>query len=183
LEIVAPKTMTATEIYESVTNGGSSDFALLVKILNQHGLWCLIGGLAVNCYVEPVFTVDADIVVISTQLDSIREDLNVSGFSMEAFPHSLNAKMAGSELRIQITLDPRYQTFLKNAHPKEVLGQQVPVASISDVVQGKIWAWSDETRRATKRKKDELDLMRMVEAFPELREMMPDEISKQVPEN
>ena len=56
----------------------------------------------------------------------------------------------------------------------------MPVASIHDVVKGKIWAWSDEKRRATKRKKDELDLMRILEAYPELRGEMPDEINKQV---
>ena len=57
--------MTAEEIYESVTNGGASDFALAIAVLERHGLWCLIGGLAVNCYVEPVYTVDADIVVVA----------------------------------------------------------------------------------------------------------------------
>lgn len=173
--------MTATEVFESVTNGGSSDFALLVRILDQHGPWCLIGGLAVNCYVEPVFTLDADIVVVSIQLESITKHLKASGFGLEAFPHPLNANMPGSKLRIQITLDPRYQAFLKNAEVKEVLGEQVPVAAPADVVRGKTWAWSDEKRRATKRKKDELDLMRMLERYPELRELMPDEISKQVP--
>jgi len=116
--------MTATEVFESVTNGGSSDFALLVKILDKHSPWCLIGGLAVNCYVEPVFTIDAIIVVIASQLESIKEDLNASGFSLESFQHLLNAKRIGSELRIQITLDPRYQAFLTNAQPKEILGQR-----------------------------------------------------------
>ena len=48
--------MTESEVFEAVTGSGSSDFAELVKILNQHGPWCLIGGLAVNCYVEPVYT-------------------------------------------------------------------------------------------------------------------------------
>lgn len=55
--------MTATEVFESVTGSGSSDFARLVRILKQQGPWCLIGGLAVNCYVEPVYTPDADIVM------------------------------------------------------------------------------------------------------------------------
>jgi hypothetical protein len=172
--------MTAREIFESVTNGGSSDFALLVRILKKHGPWCVMGGLAVNCYVEPIFTVDAGIVAISTQLETITNELRTSGFRLESFPHSLNATMPGSELRIQITLDPRYQDFLRNAEVKEVLGERVPVAFLADVVRGKIWAWSDQKRRATKRKKDELDLMRILEAYPELREAMPDEISKQV---
>jgi hypothetical protein len=129
--------MTASEVFESVTGSGSSDFALLVSILRRHSPWCLIGGLAVNCYVEPVFTLDADVVVVSSQLESIKNDLAGAGFSLQEFLHSLNATMPGSQLRIQLSLE---------------------------------------------RKKDELDLMRLVEAYPELREMMPREINEQVPE-
>ena len=173
--------MTASEIFESVTGSGSSDFAILVGILNKHGLWCLIGGLAVNCYVEPVYTLDADIVVVSTELRAIQNDLIASSFSVEEFPHSLNAKMSGSDLRIQFSLDERYQSFLNATSVMEVLGQRVPVASLADVVRGKIWAWRDEKRRPTKRKKDELDLMRILETYPETRVVMPDEIGKQVP--
>jgi len=174
--------MTASEIFESVTGNGSSDFALLVRILDQHGPWCLIGGLAVNCYVEPVFTLDADIVVVSAELEEITKKLSAAGFSLEDFPHSLNAKMPGSELRIQFSLDPRYQKFVTDAEQREVLSERVPVASLSNIVRGKIWAWSDHKRRPTKRKKDELDLMRILEAYPETRGMMPPEICEQVPE-
>lgn len=173
--------MTASEVFESVTGSGSSDFALLVKILSQHGSWCLIGGLAVNCYVEPIYTLDADIVVVSSELSKIESELTAAGFCVEEFPHSLDARMAGSDLRIQFSLDPRYQDFLQETHVMEVLGQRVPVASLTNVIQGKIWAWSDEKRRATKRKKDELDLMRILEAYPETRASMPQEITSQVP--
>jgi hypothetical protein len=173
--------MTATEIFESVTGSGSSDFARLVRILNQHGPWCLIGGLAVNCYVEPVYTLDADIVIVSRELERIKPELSAAGFAVQAFPHSLNATMPGSELRIQFSLDPRYQEFLTQTELREVLGEQVPVASLLNIVRGKIWAWSDQERRPTKRKKDELDLMRILEAYPELRGMMPREIDEQVP--
>jgi len=65
---------------------------------------------------------------------------------------------------------------------KKVLGEQVPVASLANITRGKIWAWSDKARRPTKRKKDELDLMRILEGYPELRPMMPSEINEQVPE-
>ena len=173
--------MTASEIFESVTGSGSSDFALLVSILNARGRWCLIGGLAVNCYVEPVYTLDADIVVAASEVDAIKQDLETAGFSLQEFPHSLNARMAGSELRIQLTTDARYQDFLTETRLMEILGEHVPVASLTNIVRGKIWAWQDATRRPTKRKKDELDLMRMLEAYPELRGSMPEEISKQVP--
>jgi hypothetical protein len=174
------KTMTASEIFESVTGSGSSDFALLVRILNEHGRWCLIGGLAVNCYVEPVYTLDADIVVAVSEVDSIKQELALAGFAIQDFAHSINAKMSGSDLRIQLTTDSRYQEFLIDTKLMEVLGEQVPVASLANITQGKIWAWGDQTRQPTKRKKDELDLMRILEAYPELRSSMPEEISKQV---
>ena len=177
------KAMTATEVFESVTNGGSSDFALLVSILNRHGRWCLIGGLAVNCYVEPVFTLDADIVVVSDELHAIKKELTAAGFSLKEFPPSLNVNMPGSQLRIQLTTDPRYQEFLNGTAIREVLGEPVPIASLADVIRGKIWAWSDEKRRPTKRKKDELDLMRILEAYPGTRKLMPREIVEQVPES
>lgn len=171
--------MTAEEIYESVTNGGTTDFAEAVAILERHGPWCLIGGLAVNCYVEPVYTVDADIVVVSTQLAAIADELSAAGFRLEQFAHSLNAKKEAGKLNIQFTKDERYQSFAGRAKSREVLGQLVPVADLKDIVQGKIWAWSDPERRPTKRKKDELDLMRIAEAFPELRPDMPGEIVSQ----
>jgi hypothetical protein len=172
--------MTAEEIYESVTNGGASDFASVADILKRHGPWCLIGGLAVNCYVEPVYTVDADIVVMTQQLDAVAEKLGTSGFRIDQFPHSLNARKAAGKLNVQFTQDPRYQDFLGRAKPREVLGLIVPVADLKDIVQGKVWAWSDETRRPTKRKKDELDLMRIAEAHPQLRPLIPNEIVSQL---
>src|ERR1700716_970677 len=115
--------MTASEIFESVTGSGSSDFALLVSILNERGRWCLIGGLAVNCYVEPVYTLDADIVVTASEVDAIKQDLATAGFSLQEF------SQAGRELRIQLTTDARYQTFLTETRLMKVLGEQVAVAS------------------------------------------------------
>ncbi len=172
--------MTATEVFESVTNGGSSDFGALVGILDEHGPWCLIGGLAVNCYVEPVFTIDVDIVVAADKLEAIWAELAAADFSIKEFPHSLNAARRESQLRIQLTTDPRYQEFLKETKVREVLGQQVHVASLSNIVRRKVWAWSDPKRRLSKRKKDELDLTRIAEAYPEVRDMMPREITDQL---
>jgi hypothetical protein len=168
--------MTATEVFESVTNGGASDFAEVAAILDECGPWCLIGGLAVNCYVEPVYTVDADVVVDTANLDTIRTRLIGAGFSLNEFPHSLNARKQSSKLSVQFASDNRYQSFITRAQPHEVLSQQVPVARLEDVIQGKIWAWKDSERRLSKRKKDELDLIRIGEAYPQLREQLPDEI-------
>lgn len=172
--------MTAEEVYESVTNGGASDFAEVAGILARHGPWSLIGGLAVNCYVEPVYTVDADIVVVAQHLPAIREELAAAGFRLEQFAHSLNAKKALGRLNVQFTEDDRYQSFIARASPREVLGCVVPVADLKDIVQGKVWAWNDAQRRLSKRKKDELDLIRIAEAYPELQSQMPHEITSQL---
>jgi hypothetical protein len=172
--------MTAEEIFESVTNGGSNDFAAAVGILHRIGPWCLIGGLAVNCYVEPVYTVDADIVVVTENLAVIADKLRTAGFGLQQFEHSLNARKPAGQLNVQFTQDPRYQEFIGRAQPREVLGQQVPVADLKDIVQGKVWAWSDQQRRLSKRKKDELDLIRIGEAYPEFRGSLPGEIVSQL---
>ncbi|HEY2016483.1 MAG TPA: hypothetical protein VGH38_23425 [Bryobacteraceae bacterium] len=60
--------MTAAEAYELTTRGGATDFARLIAACERFGPCCLIGGLAVNCYVEPVYTLDVDIVVIAANL-------------------------------------------------------------------------------------------------------------------
>jgi hypothetical protein len=147
--------VTALEAYELTTHGGATDFARQIKACESFGPYCLIGGLAVNCYVEPVYTLDADIVVT------------------DEHPHSVNVQAPGSDLRIQFTTDERYQAFLSRSVEAEVLGVRVRVASIEDVTQGKLWAYSDPQRRLSKRKKDELDLIRLAEAHPELKSAYP----------
>src|SRR5580704_12036813 len=104
--------MTATEAYELTTHGGATDFALLIAACESFGPYCLIGGLAVNCYVEPVYTLDADIVVIAPSLPLLAAHLRQQGFRTEIHPHSVNAQPPGSDLRIQFTTDERYQAFL-----------------------------------------------------------------------
>lgn len=171
--------MTATAAFESVTNGGVSDFAAVVAVLRDHGPWCLIDGLAINCYVEPVYTLDADIVVVSQELAAIAERLRGAGFTLREFPHSLNAQRGAGRLNIQFTTDPRYQEFVTAATPTDVLGLRVPVTTIENLVRGKISAWSDKERRLSKRKKDELDLIRIADAYPQLRQAMPTDIIAQ----
>ena len=101
-------------------------------------------------------------------MEEVQSALAGSGFSLQTFPHSVNAKRADSQLSLQLTTDARYQDFPARASLREVLGLKVPVAALEDVVQGKIWAWQDKERRVTKRKKDELDLLRLAEAYPHL---------------
>jgi hypothetical protein len=60
--------MTALEAFELTTQGGATDFARVIRACESLGPYCLSGDLAVNCYVEPGDTLDADIVVISVHL-------------------------------------------------------------------------------------------------------------------
>ena len=172
--------MTAVEAYELTTGGGATDFARLIAACESFGPYCLIGGLAVNCYVEPVYTLDADLVVIASSLAHLAAHLVQQGFQAEEHAHSLNVRAPGSDLRIQFTTVERYQAFLARAAEAEVLGIRVRVACLEDVTRGKLWAYGDPRRRLSKRKKEELDLIRLAEAYPELRSIYPGELREQL---
>jgi hypothetical protein len=67
-----------------------------------------------------------------------------------------------------------------NATDRVVLEICVPVASLEDIIQGKVWTWQDAAPRVSKRKKDELDLIRIAETHPQLRRLIPAEIVKEL---
>ena len=172
--------MTAQEAYELTTHGGATDFARLIEACESFGPYCLIGGLAVNCYVEPVYTLDADVVVIAAGLAKLTAHLREQCFQIEEHPHSVNALAPGSQLRIQFTMDERYQEFVARSVEAEVLGVRAKVACLEDVTRGKLWAYSDPQRRLSKRKKDELDLIRLAESHPDLAFLYPTELREQL---
>jgi len=62
----------------------------------------------------------------------------------------------------------------------KVLRIRVKVARGVDVTQGKLWAYGDPHRRLSRRKKDELDLIRLAEAYPELKVLFPSELREQL---
>src|ERR1700730_18678792 len=138
-----PLVVTAVEAYELTTRGGATDFARLIEACESFGPYCLIGGLACNCYVEPVYTLDADLVVIASGLSGLSAHLQEQGFKIEEHPYSLNATAAQSDLRIQFTTDERYQAFLARSVESEVLGVRVSIACLEDVTRGKLWAYAD----------------------------------------
>jgi hypothetical protein len=151
------------EAHELTTQGGSTDFARLIAACESFGPYCLIGDLAVNCYVEPVYTLDADLIVIAASLPGLMAQLPPA-----------------SELRIQFTTDERYQAFPARSVDANVLGVRVKVACREDVAQGKLWAYGGPQRRLSKRKKDELDLIRLAEVYPELKSLYPSELREQL---
>jgi len=172
--------MTALEVYEFITQGGATHFAQMIAACETFGRYCLTGDLAVNCFVEPVYTLDADLVVVASSLPKLSVYLQEQGFRVEEHPHSVNVLPPGNELRIQFTTDARYQAFLSRSVEAIVLGVHVRVACLEDITCGKLWAYSDPHRRLSKRKKDELDLIRLAEAYPELRARYPRELQEQL---
>lgn len=107
----------------------------LVSLLDDEGVrYCVIGGQAVNAFVEPVVSLDLDVVVAIDDLERV-ESLLKQRFRVDRFPHSLNVSLTGSDLRVQIQLDPRYSAFLDQASVRSVLGTPLPVARLEDVLQ------------------------------------------------
>lgn len=174
--------MQAFAYWKAVTMDKADLLEQLIALLTEHNInYCVIGGQAVNAYVEPLVSLDLDLVVALEQLDEVTE-LLATRFTLKRFPHSLNLSIPGSEIRVQIQTDARYFAFIKRSSIQEVLGLSLPVASVADVLQGKIWACLDPERRRTKRRKDLLDIERLLESYPELRQQVPMAILTQIDE-
>ena len=83
--------MTGKEFMNSVVSGRSDIIQTLLDILAETGSrYCLIGGLAVNAYVEPVVSLDVDIAVAFENLDSLctaarKRDMRVERFECRSF--------------------------------------------------------------------------------------------------
>jgi hypothetical protein len=168
--------MRAQAFWKVVVADRTDFLGRVLELLNMRAVrYCVLGGQGVNAYAEPVVSLDLDIVIAVDQLPKTEQLLDQE-FKVERFAHSLNVSAAGSDLRIQIQTDPRYEAFLARAGVRDVLGLPLPVASLEDVLQGKVWAVLDPTRRASKRQKDLADIARLLETYPHLRQEIPAEV-------
>lgn len=168
--------MQALTFWKTITMDGANLLENLISLLKKHGIrFCVVGGQAVNAYVEPLVSLDLDLVIAIDQLDHAESFLD-QNFVLTRFPHSLIVELPGSDLRVQIQTDERYAPFIERARMRDVLGLELPVASIEDVLQGKIWAVTDPQRRGSKRQKDLADIARILEKYPELRAQVPREV-------
>jgi hypothetical protein len=166
----------ALAYWKAVTQDRTDFLDDFLDLLVENGIrYAVIGGQGVNAYAEPLVSLDLDVAVATDDLERI-ERLLSERFHVAHFPHSINVDASGSQLRVQIQTDPRYATFVSRATPREVLGVTLQVAAVEDVLQGKLWAFLDEQRRATKRQKDLADIGRLIEAYPHLRVRVPHEV-------
>jgi hypothetical protein len=172
--------MQAFTFWKTVTMDHSNLLETLIDLLKKNEVrFCVIGGQAVNAYAEPLVSLDLDLAVAVDQIDKV-EVLFDKHFVVKRFPHSLNVTIPGSDVRVQIQTDERYGSFLERASIRSVLGMELPVASVEDVLQGKIWAALDSERRGSKRQKDLADIARLLENYPQYRSQVPREILKRL---
>lgn len=168
--------MTGKKFINAVANGKIDVIQIFLDILKEiNSDYCVIGGLAINAYIEPVVSLDLDIVVTTDDLEAVCRAVETH-FQIERFAHSINLTTTDSDLRIQLQIDSRYQKFMPGAQVRSVLGYEMKVASVEDILKGKIWAYSDKERRMSKRQKDLADIARLIEAYPELVVKAPSEI-------
>lgn len=172
--------MTKKEFMNTVANGKTDVLQLFLDAVSRIGAdYCVVGGLAVNAYAEPVVSLDLDVVVAASDIEGVCAAVE-KHFTIERFAHSINLSSSESDLRIQLQTDPRYQEFIHNATVRDILGYEMKVAKVEDVLQGKVWAYSDEQRRMSKRQKDLADIARLIETYPELGHKVPTEISNKL---
>ncbi len=167
--------------FNGVTKNETDIFQLILSILSRtDSHYCVIGGLAVNAYAEPVVSLDLDIVVLMQNMEEVCEQAIADGMTVQKFQHSVNLSSVSSDLRLQLQTDLRYQDFISRSSEKEILGYRMKVASIEDVLKGKIWAYSDDERRKSKRQKDLADIMRLVETQPGLVDLLPPDVRQEI---
>lgn len=168
--------MDKREFFQRAANGKADFLQEFLEVLAAQDIaFCVIGGLAVNAYAEPVVSLDLDMVVVADHLEVLVARLP-EHFTVRNFPHSVNIYSADSDLRVQLQTDARYQPFVARAERRDVLGYDLPVAALEDVLQGKLWAYADSERRPSKRQKDLADILRLVENHPHLAHLLPETI-------
>jgi hypothetical protein len=174
--------MTKKEFFNRISDSKKDFVKYFFKILKRKKIkFCIIGGLAVNVYAEPVVSLDIDVVVSKDRLSELIDELR-KNFKVKEFEHSINISYKYSDLRIQIQTDEIYQDFIKRSKKKMVLGYNLPVASIEDVLKGKVMAYLDKERRESKRQKDLADIIRLIEVKPEIINLLPEELKKKIRE-
>jgi hypothetical protein len=176
--------MTGKQFYDWQTSVRTDDVMRLVDCLERADVaWCAIGGIAVNHWAEQTMvTQDVDFVVTVESVERVVSLLEEAGFRAER----LESRRAGinfqgrSALAFQLSTEDFYRDFPSRAVAANVNGILLRVACLEDTFKGKIKAWSQPQRRQSKRLKDLADIARLVEAHPHLRDMLTDELKKQV---
>lgn len=173
--------MTEKQFYDWQTLGGTDDVMRFVNAMESADIsWCAIGGVAVNHWAEePMVTKDLDFVVAVDSIDRTEQVLVAAGFKSKRFDWSINFR-GRSKVSIQLTTEDFYRDFADRGVAADVHGILLRVATLEDTLAGKIKAWGEPTRRQSKQAKDFTDIVRLVEAHPELWDSLTDALKAQI---
>jgi len=180
--------MTERELFNLVSKGGGDVLSDVIAILRRECKFCLIGGLAVNCYLDAVYTNDAEFAVAVPDTGILLRSLEEFGFcvierrysSRFSCPEYMVIAKPASKLKIHISNDVRMSEFPARSDNREVLGEIVPVACLNDLVQERIWSCECPDRDIIAVGKDRLDLIRIGLKYQEQISIFPEEIRKYV---
>lgn len=163
--------MTSKMFFQAVTDQTNA-LELFLQVLNGTP-YAVIGGVAVNAYAaEPMVTMDIDICVSAENMERIKTRAKKAGFTVTKHQHTIDLSYPGSQLKIQLQRQPQYQALANIGKKKAVMGYDLLIAPIRDVMAGKLAAANEPTRKASKRAKDQADILRLIETHPSLKKMV-----------
>lgn len=135
--------MGALAFWKAVVEDHSNFLEAIVDLLEEHAIrYCVIGGVGVNAYAEPVVTLDLNIVVAVEDMERTRA-LLAKRFRLNEFEHSLNVYDPGSTLQVQIQRDPLLSPLIERAEVRDVMDLRLPVAGADDLLRAKVAAALD----------------------------------------
>lgn len=99
-------------------------------------------------------------------------------------PEKSNCPSTSPDIRVslQLSTEDFYADFPARAVPADVHGILLRVASLEDTFKGRLLAYQDAERRASKRQKYLLDIMRLVEVHPKLKKLLPAIVARKIQE-
>ena len=104
--------MTGKEFTNKVTHSSRDFLEEFIDLLERNKIqYCVIGGLAVNAYAEPVVSLDLDIIIATNDTEKLLAAFS-QDYIVKKEKHSTNISVPFSDLRIQIQTDTRYQEFI-----------------------------------------------------------------------
>ena len=124
-------------------------------------------------------TADVDVVIAAERIEEAVQALTAAGFKAKKFKWSVNLT-GRSKVSVQISTEKVYQEFPGRSVPADIHGILMRVASLPDTLAGKLLAYRDKERRASKRQKDLTDILRLVEAHPRLKKLLPADVAKKL---
>lgn len=114
----------------------------VVDVLHRQKIpWCIHGAMAANCYTShEQHAPHLDVAVAADNITSVFTDLAAQGLAGRDLP-SVAQLWCADDRRSQVNLyyDEVFRTFPARSHVRLVLGRELPVAALADVVRGLRW--------------------------------------------